>query len=46
MHELIDKTRSWVKGRAVRASSQTPEVITDKSKSMTRLKSEIENPFE
>jgi SpoVK/Ycf46/Vps4 family AAA+-type ATPase len=46
MHELIDKTRSWVKGRAVRASSQKPEVITDKLKSMTRLKSEIENPFE
>ncbi|SFG68049.1 AAA family ATPase [Neptunomonas qingdaonensis] len=46
MHELIDTTRKWAKGRAVPASSAEPERLElTSSDDKPRLKSEFENPF-
>lgn len=46
MHELIQDTRRWAKGRAVKASSDEPEKIDIKpGQKAPKLKSEIENPF-
>jgi AAA+ superfamily predicted ATPase len=46
MHEIIDNTRKWAKGRAVPASSEKPEPLDDKNSSIkVRLKQEGENPF-
>ncbi|NRB82099.1 MAG: AAA family ATPase, partial [Saccharospirillaceae bacterium] len=46
MHEIIDNTRKWAKGRAVPASSEKPEALDNqKASSNVRLKQEGENPF-
>jgi ATP-dependent 26S proteasome regulatory subunit len=47
MHELINDTRKWAKGRAVKASSEEPEDVkaSEKSSPQPKLKTEIENPF-
>lgn len=46
MYELIQNTRKWAKGRAVRASSEEPETIdVNKTEKLLKLKSEIDNPF-
>lgn len=45
MHEMINDTREWAKGRAVNASSQPPEKLVSNSNEKPRLKQEGENPF-
>ncbi|MEZ8095522.1 AAA family ATPase [Photobacterium swingsii] len=46
MHELIDDTRKWAKGRAVRASCAEPEKLeSTNTDNKPRLKSEFDNPF-
>lgn len=46
MHEVIEATRIWAKGRAVPASSQEPEKLQiDANNKMIRLRQEGENPF-
>ncbi|MCF4010580.1 AAA family ATPase [Rheinheimera sp. UJ63] len=45
MHEMINDTREWAKGRAVSASSQLPELLTAQTKAKPRLRQEGENPF-
>ncbi|UTW49813.1 AAA family ATPase [Bacterioplanoides sp. SCSIO 12839] len=45
MEEVISATRAWAKGRAVLASSSSPEPIEPSKDKKPRLKQEGENPF-
>lgn len=46
MHELIQSTRAWARGRAVPASSKDAEELSSNSDTKTpRLRQEGENPF-
>lgn len=45
MEEMIRQTRQWAKGRAVPASSATPEELIKSTTDKPRLKQEGENPF-
>lgn len=45
MHEMINQTRQWAKGRAVAASSAEPEFVDESFAKKPRLRQEGENPF-
>ncbi len=46
MTETIEKMRKWAKSRAVAASSEKPEVLSDEGKDIPKLKQEsYNNPF-
>ncbi|TVP12286.1 AAA family ATPase [Shewanella sp. KCT] len=45
MDEMIENTREWAKGRAVRASSAEPELLEKPRLKKPRLRQEGENPF-
>ncbi len=45
MEEMISQTRQWAEGRAVPASSATPEDLIKPNTKKPRLKQEGENPF-
>jgi len=45
MHETIKKTREWIDGRAVLASSNKPELLKTPSVKKPTLKQERKNIF-